>query len=259
MWLEATLAEATTVVEAPVAVDNGLQAAAVAAEPEPTDEWVLLPWRHEVSGAVGMAMAGDGTVVRVGKNGKVSKRSGTRKWDDQPGPGADFVGPVAVIAANRYVAAGKKATFEWDGAKRKKLFDFVPTSLAAAADGTVAAIDPDAGNALVIRENGQVITDEPARWVAVQAAGQYWKVGADGNVYRGRPGQWEQVGGQAISIAVSPQGVAAAVLPDGTVATLGADGGWVPVSGIPVAAAQVAIGVDGLYALGVDLNVYRLA
>ena len=242
-----------------IAPDTSPRPIEVAAEPEPSDEWVLLPWRHEVSGAVGLAVAGDGTVVRVGKNGKVSKRSGARKWDDQSGPGADNVGPIAVIAADRYVAAGKKATFEWDGTKRKKLFDFVPTSLAAAVDGTVAAINPDAGNALIIRENGQIVTDEPARWVAVQAAGQYWKIGVDGNLYRGRPGQWQQVGGQATSVAVSPQGVAAAVLPDGTVATFGADGVWSPVGGIPVPAAQVAINGENLYALGVDLNIYRLA
>jgi hypothetical protein len=53
--------------------------------------------------------------------------------------------------------------------------------------------------------------------------------------------------------------MAAAVLPDGTVATFWADGVWSPVAGIPVAAAQVAINGEGLYALGVDLNVYRLA
>ncbi len=256
---EVAVSEVVAIAESAAVVEGNSLLIDVAAEPETADEWVLLPWRHEVSGAVGLAVAGDGTVVRVGKNGKVSKRSGNRKWDDQSGPGADYVGPVAVISAGRYVAAGKKATFEWDGSKRKKLFDFVPTSLAASADGTVAAINPDGGNTVVIRENGQIITDEPARWIAVQAAGQFWKVGADGNIYRGRPGQWQQAGDQATSIAVSPQGVAAAVLPDGTVATFGADGVWSPVVGIPVAAAQVAINGEGLYALGVDLNVYRLA
>ncbi len=260
MAARAAVVPAAPVDDNPRPAALGAPAGQLVGEPVAGDEeWVLLPWRQEVSEAAGLGVGADGTVVRIGKNGKISKRSGSRTWDDQLPPGTGFVGPVAVIGGDRVVAAVRDATIEWDGRKRSKLFAFVPTALAAAADGTVAAINAGGGDALVIRENGATITDEPARWVAVEAAGRYWKIGSDGNVYRGRPGSWTQVGGQAISVAVSASGVAAAVLPDRTVATFGADGVWTPVPGLPVAAAQVAIHDQGLYVLGVDLNVYRLA
>ena len=252
------VADPVTVDAGPTAIDANPRPVAVP-DPRPgDDEAKLLPWRLDVTQATGLSVASDGTVARVGKDGKVRRRDRAGKWIEHARAKGGFEGPIALASGDRFVGGKHDGTWEWDGKKLNKVFGFEPTSLAVSDDGTIAAIDAATG-AVAIRENGAVVVDEPARWLAVEKAGSYGKVGLDGNVYRGRPGAWTQVGGQAKSIAVSSTGRLAAVLADGSVATLAPDGSWKDLGQLPVAAAQVSIQDAAVYVLGVDLNVYRLA
>jgi hypothetical protein len=155
-----------------------------------------------------IAAAADGTTVTVNRNdGKVWQYQADGVWRNLPGPMKD----VAAVKANSLYGIGAdNQVWRFDGTRWTPVGAGNSVTLAAAADGTVVAVNR-AGEIWTkptddAQRNWRRLPGT-ARKVVVMNRRSFWSIGLDNNIYRGDgTGAWALVGRDALDLAASSDG-----------------------------------------------------
>ncbi len=220
-------------------------------------------WETLGSGANAVAAAADGSLLMVRTDGTIASRRSDGSWATITAAGSGWGDRLAAASGNSFAAlrGADHVPYLWTGKGWSRLSAPGSGVIAMGADGTVGFQDSSAGHQWVwIRINGvNHRATDTMRWLSIAAVNNYWKVGIDGYLYRGRPDHWIRSSTfTAVSVSASADGAVAAVATDGTVWRWQQDQLWNKAPALPTKAKQLSTGPGGvLEVLGSDGAIYQ--